>query len=257
MLTDKSRRHLDAELQQWLSAGRSADIWWRDDDATAFTPALQRLHALSEASDAPIALACIPAKVDETLAACIEAWPLASVWQHGYAHCNHAPLGEKKIELGPHRSPGTVIAELQRGSRRLRELFGVRFAAVLVPPWNRIDDTVLARLGDTTLSGLSTFKPRRQRNIDAGLWQVNTHVDLIDWRGGGGFVGEDAAVSAICTHLRLRREGATDGAEPTGILSHHLVHDESVWQFLSSWFAYVAEHRGLRLCAPQELHADA
>ena len=37
---------LDAELDRWKAAGRAATLWWRDDDATRPTPALDRLLAL-------------------------------------------------------------------------------------------------------------------------------------------------------------------------------------------------------------------
>ncbi len=41
-----------------------ADFWWRDDDATTRTPALERLLALSTTPRLPLALAVIPAGVD-------------------------------------------------------------------------------------------------------------------------------------------------------------------------------------------------
>ena len=51
---------LDEELARWRDTERAADFWWRDDDATALTPALERLLALSRRSDVPLALAVIP-----------------------------------------------------------------------------------------------------------------------------------------------------------------------------------------------------
>ena len=52
-------------------------------------------------------------------------------------------------------------SELARGRDTLRRSFGERFAAVLVPPWNRIGDAIVARLPDIGLRGLSTFGPRK------------------------------------------------------------------------------------------------
>ena len=41
---------LEAELDLWQAAGRTASFWWRDDDAVAATPALSRLLALPESA---------------------------------------------------------------------------------------------------------------------------------------------------------------------------------------------------------------
>ena len=57
---------LEAELDLWQSAGRTATFWWRDDDAIAWTPALERLLELAE--DTPIAIAVIPGNAETGLA---------------------------------------------------------------------------------------------------------------------------------------------------------------------------------------------
>ena len=49
-----------AELARWRAEGLSLPIWWRDDDAIAPTPALERLLALAEQFEAPLHLAVIP-----------------------------------------------------------------------------------------------------------------------------------------------------------------------------------------------------
>jgi hypothetical protein len=36
-------RRLEAELDRWGDAGRAATFWWRDDDASDATPALETL----------------------------------------------------------------------------------------------------------------------------------------------------------------------------------------------------------------------
>ncbi len=48
---------LNAELDAWAAAGRTATLWWRDDDAGAMNDALDRLLRLRGARDVPIALA--------------------------------------------------------------------------------------------------------------------------------------------------------------------------------------------------------
>jgi hypothetical protein len=86
------------------------------------------------------------------------------------------------------------------------------------------------------------------------LNQVNTHVDVIDWRGRngppGGFLGEDACLSLFIGHLRARRLGTVDADEPTGILSHHLVHDAATWRFLEKLRDFLANQTAARLLDP-------
>jgi hypothetical protein len=66
--------------------------------------------------------------------------------------------------------------------------------------------------------------------------QVNTHVDVIDWRGTRGFIGEQQALGAATAHLQARREGRADANEATGWLTHHLAHDDACWAFLERLF---------------------
>src|SRR5438874_477384 len=53
-------RALDEELARLRDAGRTAEFWWRDDDATAPTPPLRQLLTLAEATGVPVALAVVP-----------------------------------------------------------------------------------------------------------------------------------------------------------------------------------------------------
>ena len=57
------------ELDRWEEAGLVAQFWWRDDDAVAPSPRLDRLMAVAES--APVALAVIPADVKDELAAAL------------------------------------------------------------------------------------------------------------------------------------------------------------------------------------------
>ncbi|MET1028013.1 MAG: hypothetical protein ABWY00_12660, partial [Dongiaceae bacterium] len=114
----------------------------------------------------------------------------------------------------------------------LQTAFGTQALPVLTPPWNRIGGSVTAALPGWGYHGISTYRPRRAPMPVSGLSQVNTHVDLIDWHGSGGFIGAEAALGLIVTHLQSRRCGAAELTEPTGILTHHLVHDAPTWAFL-------------------------
>src|SRR5262249_22936523 len=76
---------LCAELDRWPPG--TATLWWRDDDAGAGGAAFDRLLALVETHGVPIALAVVPAWLDESVAARILAGPAAlRVGHHGPAH---------------------------------------------------------------------------------------------------------------------------------------------------------------------------
>jgi hypothetical protein len=243
-----SWRDLDAELDAWAETGRHAEFWWRDDDAAEDAPALARLLDLAKA--APLAIAAIPATLSDAAAARIAAAPPdCRVLQHGYAHANHARDGEKKIELGGSNAPDACERQLRDGFAALGERFGKKFLPVLVPPWNRIDAALIPRLPALGFRAISTYADHRVE----GLGQLNCHVDILDWRAGAVFVGEDTALALACTHLAAKRRGDADAGAATGILSHHLRHDDAVWHFLAAFFARIAGHPGARWRSPAEL----
>jgi len=224
------------ELQRWRDAGRSVDFWWRDDDATLPTAALVRLIALSHDTATPLALAVIPADVDVSLPALLR--PTVTVLQHGVAHHNDAAPGEKKSEFPADQPVDVLLDRLHSGMQRLAQLFGRHALPVLVPPWNRISAPGLVeRLSGAGYRGLSRFGARSLGADASGLVQINTHVDVIDWKGSRGFVGEAAALGQAVRHLQARRTGMADAGEPTGWLSHHAVHDAATWSFLEQLMA--------------------
>jgi len=71
---------------------------------------------------------------------------------------------------------------------------------------------------------------------------VNSHLDPINWRHKGGFVGLYPAIAVLIQHLVARRSGYRDIDEPTGLLSHHLVQNEAVWRFLDDLLALLGAH---------------
>jgi hypothetical protein len=238
-------RALERELDGWRKIGRRASFWWRDDDATDAPPALHRLLALAQRHDLPLALAVVPAAAAESLVDAIGPWRRIAVLQHGYAHRNHAPPAERKAELGAHRPLSKILDELRLGRRRLGALFGKRLAPILVPPWNRIDEAVVRRLTGLGFIGLSTFQARDRPDAAPGLRQVNCHIDLMDWRSRA-FLGRGTVLDSAIGHLAARREGRIDGVEPTGLMSHHLAHDDAAWRFLEQFLAATANHPAAR-----------
>lgn len=245
-------RRLSDELDQWHAQGRVATLWWRDDDAVTATPALERLLHVHRHSGVPLALACIPARVASELTAALEPYPRVAVLQHGYAHTNHAGKGERAIELAGSRPGEQVVAELERGWERLRLLFPASLLPVLVPPWNRIAAELIPIVRELGYRALSCFAQRTCREAVPGLAQSNCHADPVDWRGTRGFRGEASTLDQICAHLEARRSGAADADEATGILTHHLVHDESTWNFLEMLFERSSRHPGARWLIPSE-----
>jgi hypothetical protein len=243
---------LGEEATRWQESGRTAQLWWRDDDATDSEPALDRLLALHRATQVALALAVVPAHATPALADRLAAEPGVDLLQHGYAHLNHAAPGEKKAELGPHRPAMVVLGELGTGWLALERLFGDRALSVMVPPWNRIAPALVPTLPEIGFSGLSTFGPRGRVRPVRGLLQVNTHADLIDWKNGGGFAGEAAVLGALVAALAHAR---TVTAEPVGLLSHHLAMDGGAWDFLRSVLEKASTLPGIRIRPAHELFA--
>jgi hypothetical protein len=240
---------LSVELELWRASGRTPTFWWRDDDATAPAKALDRLLAIAAGLRAPVALAVIPAAAETALAERLDD-ARVSILQHGYAHANHAPDGERKAELGHHRTPAVMLAELAEGARRLAGLFGGRSRPVLVPPWNRIDPALAVLLPGIALSGLSTYRARPSAHPAFGLTLVNTHVDIVDWNARR-FLGEDAALALTVHHLAARRAGRVDETEATGLLTHHAVHEPAAWRFIERLIAAVRSGGGRWLAAEE------
>ena len=243
---------LDDEAMRWQEAGRTAQLWWRDDDAADSGPALDRLLGLHRETGTPLSLAVVPAHATPALADRLAAEPGVDLLQHGYAHLNHAAPGEKKAELGPHRPAMIVLGELGTGWLALERLFGGRALSVMVPPWNRIAPALVPTLPEIGFSGLSTFGLRRRPRPVSGLLQINTHVDLIDWKSGRGFAGAAAVLGALVAALAHAR---TVSDEPVGLLSHHLAMDGGAWDFLRSMWEKAPIMPGIRIQPAHELFA--
>jgi hypothetical protein len=248
-------RDLIDELDRWQAAGRLATLWWRDDDAEGPTPALDRLLALKDAGPRgplPLSLAVIPGPAGPGLAARLGRESAVSVLQHGWAHANHAPMGERTIELGPHRPASDVLAELTDGRQRLARLFGRQFLPVVVPPWNRIDGAVAESLPGHGYRGLSSDGARARDRHD-GFTVANVHIDIFRWQPPARFIGTDLALGQAVRHLAARRLGAVDPDEPTGLMTHHLQHDAGCWQFLERFLAVTASHPAVRYLSAADI----
>lgn len=240
---------LTAELDRWQGMGKVARFWLRDDDAVEPTPALERLLAITAHHSTPLALAVIPAHTGRALADHLLDTPFASVVVHGWSHVNHAGVGEKKQELGAHRPAAGVAAELAAGFELLERLHPDRFVPMLVPPWNRIAPEIVEQLPGIGFKALSVFG--REKVVPIRL--INTHVDLMDWHGTRGGREHAALVADIVG--RLRQMDETGGT--MGLLTHHLVHDETAWLFVDRLLRLTKDHPACQWASLPELVAGS
>jgi hypothetical protein len=221
-----------ARLEAEIARRGGARFWWRDDDAALPNASLERLLAF----DVPLALAVVP------LLAVPELFHLlkdnVSVLQHGTDHRNRAAPGEKKTEFPAAEPDERALERLAAASERLRRMAGERALPVLVPPWNRMRETLVASLPLAGFSGLS--RDGKARPVQ-GLKQVNTHIDIVAWHEGRRFIGEEQALSAAVELMEV--------TEPVGWLTHHAVHDEAAWRFLER----LARVEGVRWASAAEL----
>lgn len=241
---------LSRELDAWAEEDLAATFWWRDDDAVEVTPALEKLFRTADEAETPLSLAVIPGALRPDLVSCVNNRTGIHVLQHGYMHVNHAPPGCKASEFGPERSCEGCLKELARGFGLLGGFHNL--LPVLVPPWNRIDGDLVENLPGIGFLGISTFTPRQPERDHSELIYVNTHVDIVDWEKQRQFQGESGVLQQVLDHLTARRNRSADPGEPTGLLTHHLVHEESSWSFIREFLSVTQAHRAVRWLGPVE-----
>jgi hypothetical protein len=219
---------LAAELRRWTRQGRRPQLWWRDDDARAPTPALARLVDCAAPDSIPLALAVIPARLDGALAQWLKAHPQISVLQHGVDHLNGGPL-DRPSQFGRQAPAAQIAARLRLGWAQL-EAFDRRLP-IYVPPWNDLQPNVLAALQAAGFKGVSAWAGRREAA------RLDTHLDVMRWQPAPRFVGRGKFLDRLRRALALRRR-QRDWDEPIGLLTHHLDHDEAAWSFLGDLLAF-------------------
>ncbi|MTI09329.1 polysaccharide deacetylase family protein [Curvivirga aplysinae] len=231
--------YFTAELDNWAKEGAIAEFWWRDDDAVANTSALQKLMTATDHT--PISLAVIPDQLEESLQPFTSQHKQITIVQHGFAHVNHAPTEEKKAEFRDHRSKEVMTEELKKGHSLLKEVFGGQFKPLFVPPWNRLGNDGEDAVKEAGLKFVSTFTPR-QPNTGPDI--LNTHIDPVNWKANRQFLGDTESLLQAILHLRAKREvwENVDVIEPTGFLSHHLIHDEETWSFIEKFNHTIQQH---------------
>lgn len=229
------------QLSRALDAGPPVRVWLRDDDAVDATPALDRLAGLCADAALPLLLAVIPTGATPTLSAWAAKHPLVAPCQHGVAHRNHAAPGARACELGGERSDAAVLAELAEAAAAMDGLFGAEgWLRVLVPPWNRIRDSLVPRLPTAGYCGLSTFSSSDSsaQPSSHGPPRIDCDLDIIDWRNGRrGRTAED-----LGGRFAVLLAAARTQDRAIGLLTHHLVHDAACWAFLDRFVPMLARH---------------
>lgn len=227
---------LDQELELWHKADQVPTFWWRDDDAHAATPALDRLLKTSARHHVPAHLSVIPAKLQPSLVArladCLDVYTL----QHGFAHVNYEPKGHGASEFGDHRPMADQIGDLTGGWDILLQAEIPRLLPVFVPPWNRMAHTTAAQLQALGYKIVSAYGTHTARVDHGSLQRIDGHADPIRWKHANAFRGTASMLDLIITHLADRRTGRADIAQPTGFLTHHLQTEPAVWDFADALF---------------------
>ncbi|MEO0390766.1 MAG: polysaccharide deacetylase family protein [Pseudomonadota bacterium] len=199
---------------------QDTQFWWRDDDAVADTPQLNRLIDLSQSTRCAVHLAVIPGHLHGSLPPRVAAQPGVIPLVHGWAHKDTSAPNAKTSEFVTARPE--AISQLSEGLKVLEAAFSGRLMRVFVPPWNRISDDIAHQLAALGYAALSTFGPR-DRQADVGITRINTHIDPIDWRGTRGLTDPQMLIDQAAAQLRAYPN------EPIGLLTHHLVHDDAIW----------------------------
>lgn len=269
---------LDQALTRLHAAGRQLAFWWRDDDAVAATPQLDRLLDLARQYHLPMALAVVPGLAETSLVQRLKSLspdrPEVVVLQHGWKHQNHAGPGAKKSEYPASRDPTVCLAELSQGRAHLAALFGPRFLPVLVPPWNRCADALIPHLasqGFTGISGGLSGFPKR----DKALIHAHAGIDPVDWASRRTLLPGTTGLrplAAVLDQIIIPAETAltpqhaasrplflqtpmpqTSPPPPLGILTHHLIHETPLWSFLDQLFARLTRHPAVRFVSARSL----
>lgn len=225
---------------------RGVPVWWRDDDAGRYHPALDHLLGLASGQGVPLGLAIVPAWLDQRSIEAVLAARDIDVLQHGWAHRDHAPPGQKAIELGGTRATAQCHSDLRQGRAVLDRAFGDRFLPVLVPPWNRIDERVTAGLAGLDYRMLSTFADDME-GPTYGLRQINTHLDVIDWRR----TREMKPLRVLIDELEALV--ARPETVVIGLLTHHLLMGDAEFDRLSRFLSHVAQHPSLEWTSPRAI----
>lgn len=229
------------ELALWHKERLNLPIWWRDDDAIDHTENLERLLKLSEHLGVPVHLAIVPQQATTALAEAV--FPLSHIIPvvHGWSHTSHTNQAGNNNEFSDERPLKSRVKDVALGLERVQSLFGGRAVPMFVPPWNRFGASLIPELEQIGYQFISTSGARQTRFIGSNMEQINIHFDPIAWRRHRNLKNPAKLLAQICEYLADRRLGRIDNTEPFGMLTHHLVHREIIWEFVEQFWQELTE----------------
>ena len=225
-------------------------FWWRDDDLEAPNAALSELlFATSDIGVAP-ALAAISGTVTPDAIGALDG-TAARVLPHGWQHRNHEPDCAKKSEYGPARPVSDRLAEIDLACDRISAVAGARALSIFTPPWNNIDVDLLPHLGGSKAAAVSAYCSPGREPMAAACPRLDTHVDLIDWRGTRRGHSVERLVDLLIPWIKLRSGIEYPLDSTRGVLSHHLVTLPKDWAAWARVWQVIASHSASRWVCPE------
>jgi predicted deacetylase len=243
---------LHQELDAWNGAGRTASFWWRDDDLGDPTPDLDPLLRSAAALGVEPLLAVVPKWATSDLPRRLAGEP-ARVAVHGWAHLDHEAGQAKKSEFGAARPVADLMNDVKAGRDKLAELFGDELVSCFVPPWNRMMPELAQLLPDFGVTAISAYGKHRTGSDRGSLIWINTHIDVIDWKGSRQFIGVEAMARIITVDLAQRRREKAWSSEPIGLLSHHLEMTIGDWRGFETVCRIMVTHPAARMLPSGDL----
>lgn len=246
------------ELDCWSKRGLKARFWVRDDDACEMSAPLARLHDLANRHDIVIGLAVIPGRTQSSLLQFMNDegrrfHPMC----HGWQHINYAPVGHKPSEFGAGRPVAALIHDAQLAFNTFSRHF-TDADAVFVPPFGQISRAMIRALPGIGFRGVSAGPGWLERKLSrlpdwniripgakvprwTRLPRLDVQIDPIDWRKRTAH-SADRICDAIVRCLRPRRMGFLASDVPIGVVTHHMAHDDKIWQVCDGVLGFLRHH---------------
>jgi hypothetical protein len=200
---------------------------------------------VAQKSQIVVALGVIPQRADDSLVHLVSGKDCC-IWQHGWSHDFHV-----SGEFGDGRPLELMMHDALCGQRALDRLFGPSgWQPVFVPPNHSLSMTFKSLIPSLGYVGLSAGAPLTPR-LDY-VPEVNAEIDIMNWPEGK-ILPESAISGMIIAQLRSRRMREVPVDRPIGILTHHLVFDDSAWNFVSRLFEFLRSHNAVKMLRADKL----